>query len=60
MKDIKKIVKSLVEPGLVMKEISETIKNETKELKGWFLSMLLGALAADILRNALSGRGVIE
>ena len=34
MKDIKKIVKSLVEPGLVMKEISETIKNETKELKG--------------------------
>ena len=60
MKDIKKIVKSLVEPGLVMKEISETIKNETKELKGWFLSMLLGALAVDILRNALSGRGVIE
>ena len=34
MKDIKKIVKLLVEPGLVMKEISEKIKNETKELKG--------------------------
>ena len=40
--------------------ISETIKNETKEQKGGFLSMLLGTLAASILGNALAGRGVIR
>ena len=40
--------------------ISETIKNETKEQKGGFLSMLLGKLAASILGNALAGRGVIR
>ena len=31
MEDIIKIAKSLKESGLLVKEISETIKNETKE-----------------------------
>ena len=55
-----KIVKSLEELGLLIKGISETIKNEAKEQKGRFLSMLLGTLAASILGNALAGRGVIR
>ena len=60
MKDIMKIVKSLKESGLLVKEISETIKNEAKEHKGEFLPMLLGTLAASMLGSALTGRGVIR
>ena len=55
MEDIMKIVKSLEKSGLPVKGISETIKNETKEQKGGFLSMLLGTLAASILGSALAG-----
>ena len=44
-----KIVKSLEESGLLLKGISETIKNEAKEHKGYFLSMFLGTLPASIL-----------
>ena len=59
MKDIMKIVKSLEESGLIIKGISETIKNETKDQKG-FLPMLLGTLAASTLESALTGRAVIR
>ena len=41
MNDIMKIVKSLEESSLFIKSLSETIKNEAKEQKGGFLSMLL-------------------
>ena len=41
MEDMIKIVKSREESGLLVKGISETIKNETKEQKEGFLSMLL-------------------
>ena len=40
MNNIMKIVKSLEESGLLIKEVSETIKNEAKEPKVGFLSML--------------------
>ena len=49
MEDIMKIVKLLQESELLIKWISETIKNETKEQKGGFLAMLLGTLTASIL-----------
>ena len=39
--------------------ISETIKNEAKEQKERFLSMLLGTLGASLLGNMLAGKGVI-
>ena len=58
--DIMKIVKSLGGSRLWIQGISETIKNETKEQKDGFLSMLLGTLAASVLPNALAGRGVIK
>ena len=60
MEDIIKIVKSLEESGLLIKGISERIKNETKEQKGEFLPMLLGTLAAGLLGSALTGKGVIR
>ena len=53
-----KIVKSLEVSGLLIKGISETIKNEAKQQKGGFLGMLLGTLGANLLRSALTGRGV--
>ena len=42
MKDILKIVKSLDDSGLLLEGVSETIKNEAKEQKGGFLSILFG------------------
>ena len=60
MEDIMKVVKSLEESGLLVKAISETIKNETKEQKGGFLPMLLGTLAASVLGSVLTRRGVIR
>ena len=53
MKDILKIVKSLEDSGLLLEGVSKTIKNEAKELKGGFLSMLLGTLGAGLLGNML-------
>ena len=44
----------------IMKIVSETIRNKTKEQKGEFLPMLLGTLAARLLGSALIGRGVIR
>ena len=60
MNDIIKIVKSLEEYGLLIKGISEKIKNETKEQKGGFLEMLLGTLGASLLRNLLTDKGTIR
>ena len=48
MEDILKIVKSLEDSGL-LKGVSETIKNESKEQKGGFISMLLGTLGVSLL-----------
>ena len=55
MKDIMKIIKALEKSGILLKGVSKTIENETKEQKGGFLSMLLGTLGASLLGNFLSG-----
>ena len=60
IKDINKIVKYLEDSGLLLKGISETIQNETKEQKGGFLSMLLRTLGASLLRNILADKGIIR
>ena len=46
-----KILKSLEESGLLIKGISETVKNEAKEQKGRFLGMLLDTIGASLLGN---------
>ena len=43
-----------------MKGVTETVKNETKEQKGGFLSMLLGTLGASLLGNLLTGKGFVR
>ena len=54
-----KIVKSLQESGLLIRDVSETIKNEANKQKRGFLSMLLGTLGAGLLGNLLTGKGTI-
>ena len=58
MEDIIKIVKSLEDSGLLLKGVTETVKNEVKEQKGRFLSMLLGTLGASLLGNISAGKGI--
>ena len=44
MEDIMKIVESLEDSGVLIKGITQTVENETKEQKGEFFGMLLGTL----------------
>ena len=56
MQDILKTVKSPERSGIFLEGVSETIKNEAKEQKEGFLSMLLGTLGASLLGNMLAGK----
>ena len=56
MNDVMKIIKALENSGILLKGVSKTIKNETKEQRGGFLSMSLGTLGASLLGNLLPGR----
>ena len=58
--DIMKIIKSFEESALLIKGVSETIKNEAKEQKGGFLGMLLSTLGGSLLGNLLTGKGTIR
>ena len=44
----------------MLKSVSETIENETKEQKYRFVSMLLGTLGASLLGYLLTGKGTIR
>ena len=44
----------------MIKSASETTTNEAKERNEGFLVIILGTLAAGILGNALTGKGVIQ
>ena len=59
--DIMKIIKALENSGILLKGVSKTIKDETKEQRGGFLSMLLGTLGASLLGNLLTGgKGIVR
>ena len=61
MKDIMKIIKALESSGILLKRVSKTIKNETKEQRGGFLNMLLGTLEASLFGNLLTGgKGIMR
>ena len=51
MNDIMKIVQALKDSNILLKGVTKTIKNETKEQKEGFLSMLFGTLGATLLGN---------
>ena len=64
MNDIMKIVQALEDSNILLKGVTKTIKNETREQKGGFLSMLLGTLGASLLSylltKNLSGKGTVR
>ena len=53
--DIIKIVEALENSGILLKGVTKTIGNETKEQRGGFLSTLRGTLGASLLVNLLTG-----
>ena len=60
MNNIMKIVQALEDSNILLKGVTKTIKNETKEQKGGSLSMLLGTLGATLLGNLLAGKGIVR
>ena len=60
MNDIMKIIEALVNSGILLKGVSKTIENETKEQRAEFLNMLLGTLGASLLGNLLTGKGIMR
>ena len=61
MKDIMKVIEVLENSGILLKGVSKTIENETKEQRGGFLSMFLGTLGASLLGNLLTGeKGIMR
>ena len=58
--DIIKIVQFLEDSNILLKRVTKTIKNETKEQKGGFLSVLLGTLGASLLGNMLTGKRTVR
>ena len=55
-----KIIQALESANILIKEATKTIKNETKEQKGGFSSMLLGTLEASLLGNLSTGKGILR
>ena len=60
MNDIMKIVQVLEDSDILLKGVTKTIKNETKEQKGGFLHKLLGTLGASLSGNLLTGKGIVR
>ena len=58
MNDIMQIAQALQDSNTLLKGITKTIENETKEREGRFLGMLLGTLRASLLGNMLVGNGI--
>ena len=59
-KDILKIIEALENSGILLKGVSNTIENETKEQRGGFLSILWETLGASLLGNLLTGKGIMR
>ena len=61
MNDIMKIIETLENSGILLKGVTKTIENETKEQRGGFLSMLLGTLGTSLSGNLLTGgNGIVR
>ena len=55
-----KIVQALEDSNVLLEAVTKTIKNETKEQKGGFLSMLLDTLGAVLLGDLSTGKGIVR
>ena len=61
MNDIMEIIEALENSGILLKGVTKTIENETKEQREGFLGLLLGTLGASSLGNLLTGgKGILR
>ena len=60
MNDIMKIVQAVEDSNILLKGYTKTIKIETKEPNGGFVSMLLDNLGASLLWKSLAGKGIVR
>ena len=60
MNDILKIVQAFEDSNILLKRVTKAIKNERKEQKRGFLSMLFGIVGASLLGNVLTGKGAVR
>ena len=60
MNDIITIVQTLGDSNILLKEVTKTIKNKTKEQKRESLSMLLGTSGGSLFGNLLGGKGIVR
>ena len=60
MNDIIKIIQALEDSSILLKWVTKKIKNEIKEQKWGFLSVVLGTLGASLLGTLLSGKGIVR
>ena len=60
MNEIMKIVQAFEDSNILLKGDTKTIKKETKEQKGGFVSMLVGTLGTSLLESLLTGKGIVR
>ena len=60
MNDIMKIIKSLEDSGILLKGVTKTIKNETKEQKGGFFIYVIGYFRSFIIRKFIIGKMIFK
>ena len=60
MNDIMEIIQALEISNILIKGVTKTIKNQTKEEKGGLLIMLLGTLGASLLGTLLTWKGIVR
>ena len=60
MNDIMKIDQALDDSDVLLKGVTETIKNKTKKREGRLLGTLVGILGSILLQNLLSGKRIVR
>ena len=60
MNDLMEVVQALEDSNISLKEVTKTMKNETKKQEGGYLGMLIGTLAFTLLGNILAGKGIVR
>ena len=60
MNDIMKIDQTFEDSDILLKGVTETIKNKTKKQEGRLLGTLVGILGSILLQNLLSGKRIVR
>ena len=60
MNDIIKIIQALANSNILLKGVTKTIKNERKEQKRGFSSILLSTLGPSLLGSLLTRKGILR